>query len=146
MKIKSVFRNHILESSKLSKDLLNKIDEITKICIYLKKKIKNKNKIFVFGNGGSFADGSHFVGELISTYKIKRRKPLPFIMLSSNIPALTAWANDFNYNTFLTREIEALSSNGDVLILISTSGGNIKKKQSINLINLAKFAKKKKLM
>jgi len=87
----------------------------------------------------------HFSAELISTYKIKKRKPLPVINLSSNLSSLTAWSNDFNFNTYLARELEALSSKDDLLILYSTSGGNIKKKQSLNLINVAKFCKKKKI-
>ena len=66
-------------------------------------------------------------------------------MLSSNLTSLTAWSNDFNFNTYLEREIDALSNPGDVLILISTSGGNLKKKKSLNLINVAKLAKTKKI-
>ena len=38
---------------------------------------------------------------------------------------------------------QIISLRGDILFLLSTSGGNIKKKQSINLVKLVKFAKKK---
>ena len=124
---------------------MSKTNEILKIADFLKKKIKNKKKIFIYGNGGSFSDGSHLAGELIATYKNRKRKALPVIMLSSNLTSLTAWSNDFNFNTYLEREIDALSNPGDVLILISTSGGNLKKKKSLNLINVAKLAKTKKI-
>ena len=123
-------------------DLINSTEEI---CLFLKKEIKNKNKIFVYGNGGSYADASHFVGELTATYSTKKRKALPFILLGSNLASVTAWANDFNFEDYLSREFSALSNNGDVLFLFSTSGGNLKKKQSINLIKLAKKAKLKKI-
>ena len=65
--------------------------------------------------------------------------------MGSNLTSVTAWANDFNFEDYLSREFSALSNNGDVLFLFSTSGGNLKKKQSINLIKLAKTAKSKKI-
>jgi len=42
------------------------------------KKINSGNKIFVYGNGGSLADSMHFVGELVSTYKKKKKKITSF--------------------------------------------------------------------
>ena len=130
------------------KRILNRSDEIidqTKVISnLLKKKIKSKNKVFVAGNGGSFADASHFVGELTATYTSKKRNPLPFILLGSNNAAVTGWSNDYKFSDYLCREFSTLSSRGDVLFLFSTSGGNYKKKQSLNLIKLAKLAKTKK--
>ena len=133
---------------KINKILLNSdyyIDKTEKISIFLKRKIKKKGKVFVCGNGGSFADASHFVGELTATYSSKNRKSLPFILLGSNQAAVTAWSNDFDYKDYLCREFSSLHNKNDVLFIFSTSGGNFKKKQSINLIKLAKFAKKKKI-
>ena len=136
---------HFTEIQKIlnnSNDLINSTEEI---CIFLKKEIKNKNKIFVYGNGGSFADASHFVGELTATYSSKKRKPLPFILLGSNMAAITAWSNDFKFEDYLTREYSSYASKKDILFLFSTSGGNSRTKQSINLVKLAKFAKSKKM-
>jgi len=133
---------------KINKILLNSeyyIEKTEKISIFLKKKIKKKGKVFVCGNGGSFADASHFVGELTATYSSKNRKSLPFILLGSNQAAVTAWSNDFDYKDYLCREFSSLHNKNDVLFIFSTSGGNFKKNQSINLIKLAKFAKKKKI-
>ena len=47
------------------------IDKIVKICEYLKIKIKNKNKIFVCGNGGSAAITDHFVTDFNEYLKRK---------------------------------------------------------------------------
>ena len=88
---------------KINKILLNSdyyIDKTEKISIFLKRKIKKKGKVFVCGNGGSFADASHFVGELTATYSSKNRKSLPFILLGSNQAAVTAWSNDFDYKDY----------------------------------------------
>ena len=70
--------------------------------------IENKKKIFVYGNGGSFADASHFVSELTATYKKKNRIGLPFFLLSSNISSLTAWSNDIYFESYLEREVKSL--------------------------------------
>ena len=43
-----------------SKSLIKKTNEIS---LFLRKKIKSKNKIFVYGNGGSYADASHLSPE-----------------------------------------------------------------------------------
>ena len=129
------------------KTLINTKEEINKIKIISEKlvsKINSNRNVFVFGNGGSFADSAHFVGELTATY-VKKRKALPFFLLNSNIASVSAWSNDFNFEDYATRELSGYAKKNDVLIILSTSGGNYKKKQSINLIKLAKFAKKNKI-
>ena len=143
--MKKTISNHFDKIKKILSNSIYYIDKTEKISMFLKKKIKNKGKIFVCGNGGSFADASHFVGELTATYASKKRKPLPFILLGSNQAAVTAWSNDFNYKDYLTREFSSLYNKNDVLFIFSTSGGNLKKNQSINLIKLAKLAKKKRI-
>ena len=143
--MKNIIKNHFVEIKKIlnnSNELINKVE---KVSYFLKNKIKKKSKIFVYGNGGSFADASHFVGELTATYSSKKRKPLPFILLGNNQAAITGWSNDFNFDEYVVREFSSYVSRKDVLFLFSTSGGNIKKRQSINLIKLAKYAKSKKI-
>ena len=51
--------------------------------------------------------------------------------------SVTAWANDYDFDDYIQREIETYGKANDILIILSTSGGNFQKKQSINLINLA---------
>ena len=135
---------HFKEIKKILNNSEKIIQQTSIISNLLKKKVKSKNKIYVAGNGGSFADAAHFVGELTATYTSKKRKALPFILLGSNNASVTGWSNDYKFSDYLSREFSALSSKGDVLFLFSTSGGNYKKKQSLNLIKLAKQAKKKK--
>lgn len=140
-----LIRKHFSEIKKILDNSNDLINDTKKISLHLKDKIKDKNKIFVYGNGGSFADASHFVGELTATYSSKKRIPLPFILLGNNQAAVSGWSNDFNFDDYISREFSSLSSKGDLLFLLSTSGGNYKKKQSLNLIKLAKFAKAKKI-
>ncbi len=144
-KFEKLFKTHINLNIDLSKNTLSSFNKVFEIIDFLIKKIKNNKKIFVYGNGGSYADASHFVSELTATYKKKNRKGLPFYLLSSNLSSLTAWSNDIDFKSYLHREVQSLINKDDVLILISTSGGNKKSKQSINLLNAAKLAKKNKI-
>ena len=143
--MKKIISNHFSEIKRILNNSSKLIKDVNEISLFLKKKIRQKNKIYVYGNGGSFADASHFVGELTATYSSKKRRALPFILLGSNLAAITGWSNDFKFEDYLVREFSANVKKNDVLFLFSTSGGNLKKKQSINLIKLAKFAKEKKI-
>ena len=137
-----IINNHIsnlIQTLKLTKKDISQIEIISK---FLLSSINNNKKIFVYGNGGSFADSSHFVGELTATYN-KKRKPLPFFLLGSNMASVSAWANDFSFEDYVARELDGYGKKGDLLIILSTSGGDIRKKQSINLIKMSNIAIKK---
>ena len=137
------------------KNYFNNTSKIISECNIFEKQIilfarsiykrKGKKKILVVGNGGSSADADHFVGELTCTYSSRKRSAHSAISLSSSSPGLTAWGNDFGFETYFERQVEANGNKGDILLILSTGGGNIKKNISKNLIYAAKIAKKKKL-
>lgn len=79
------------------------------------------NKLLVFGNGGSASDAQHICGELVGRFLMERRG-LPAIALTENSAVLTAWANDYDFESAFSRQIEALGAPGDVAWGISTSG------------------------
>jgi D-sedoheptulose 7-phosphate isomerase len=78
-------------------------------------------KLLTFGNGGSAADATHIAGELVGRFRLERRG-LPAISLSDNASAVTAIANDYQFDRVFARQIEALGCKGDVALGISTSG------------------------
>ncbi len=80
-------------------------------------------KFLVFGNGGSCADAQHVCAELVGRFAINR-PGLPAIALSSDQAVLTAWSNDFHFDTLFQRQIETLGKPGDVACGISTSGNS----------------------
>ena len=139
-----IINNHINNLIKVLEKTKSDITNIDKITNKLISSIKSNNNIFVYGNGGSFADSSHFVGELTATYK-KKRKPLPFFLLGSNMSSVSAWSNDYNFVDYISRELCGYAKRNDILFILSTSGGNIKMNQSLNLIKMAKAAKNKKI-
>lgn len=97
--------------------------------------LKNNNTIFWCGNGGSAAESSHLAVELIGRFK-GNRKSLPSISLNADASAITCIANDFGYDQIFARQLEGLGKNGDVLIVLSTSG------KSENILEVLRTAKK----
>jgi len=77
--------------------------------------------LLVCGNGGSAADAMHITGELVGRF-LKERQPLRAICLTGNTALLTAWSNDYSYDTVFARQVEAYGEQGAVLVGISTSG------------------------
>jgi D-sedoheptulose 7-phosphate isomerase len=84
---------------------------------------KAGNKLLVFGNGGSSADALHICGELVGRFA-KERAGLPALALSANPAVVTAWSNDYSFETVFARQVEALGRRGDVAWGISTSGNS----------------------
>ena len=93
-------------------------------------------KVLVCGNGGSAADSQHIAAEFVGRYETERRS-LPAIALTTDTSALTALANDYDFERIFARQVESLANNGDCLIAISTSGN------SPNVIAAAMEARRK---
>jgi D-sedoheptulose 7-phosphate isomerase len=95
----------------------------------------NGNKaLMLCGNGGSASDAMHISGELIGRF-LKERRALKAICLSSNSAVLTAWSNDYSYDTVFARQVEAFAEPGAVLLGLSTSGN------SANVVNAFETAR-----
>ena len=137
--------NYLNNLSDTLKTLINEEKKIIKISDEIIKCNKKGNKILLAGNGGSCSDVEHFGGELICTFSKRNRKPVSTQLLTGPSSSLTAWGNDFDFETYFERQVEANGNKGDILMVLSTGGGNIKKNISTNLIYAAKIAKKKKL-
>lgn len=97
--------------------------------------LNNGGKVLICGNGGSAAESQHFAGELIGRYKAER-KGLGAIALTADSTVVTAWSNDYSFETVFSRQIEALGKKEDVLVALSTSGN------SANVIRAVETAKK----
>ena len=97
------------------------------------ERLQAGGKIMVCGNGGSAADAQHFSGELVGRFDTER-EGVPCIALTTDTSVLTAWANDYEFDTVFARQVSALGKGGDVLVCISTSGS------SANLVKAAKAA------
>lgn len=91
--------------------------------------------LLVCGNGGSAADALHIAGELVGRF-LRERKGYHVIALPADVSTLTAWSNDYSFDTVYARQVESHGREGGVLLGISTSGN------STNVVLAAEAAKK----
>jgi len=85
--------------------------------------LKSGHKVLSCGNGGSAADSQHFAAELVGRFE-RERPGLPGIALTTDTSALTAIANDYDFESVFSKQVEALGNAGDFLLAISTSGNS----------------------
>jgi len=101
-------------------DNLQRILDVTEL---IKKALKMNKKIMLCGNGGSAADAQHLAAEFVNKFHI-HRKALHAIALTTDTSIITAISNDSSFDYIFSRQIEAIGNEGDVLIVISTSGNS----------------------
>jgi D-sedoheptulose 7-phosphate isomerase len=109
-------KQHVLENDEL-------VATIQKIVDVIVKSLKNGNRIYFCGNGGSAADAQHLAAEFSGRFYTDRRA-LPAEALHCNTSYLTAVANDYSFEVVYARLIEGIGIKGDVLIGLSTSGNS----------------------
>ena len=116
--------DHFAESIKAKQDNQELLAEATAAAIELMfAALVNDGKVLACGNGGSAADAQHFAAELVGRFEMERMG-LAGIALTTDTSALTAIANDYDFNRVFSKQVEALGRSGDVLLAISTSGNS----------------------
>jgi len=123
-KMKNMIKNEFISHQEVLNETINRVMPNIEEASYLViETLKRGNKILLCGNGGSAGDAQHISAELTGRYK-KNRGALASIALTTDTSAITAIANDFGYEFIFSRQIEALTNNGDIVIGISTSGNS----------------------
>lgn len=118
--ISNSLEHHLQVFNKVKASLLPSLTECGELIL---DTVRNGRKFLICGNGGSAADAQHFAAEFVGRYETERRA-LPAIALTTDTSALTAISNDYGFERVFARQIEALASDGDCLIAISTSGNS----------------------
>lgn len=130
------FLSVLAQHQAVLEQLANNSGEIEAAGALLINTLRQGGKILLCGNGGSAADCQHIAAEFVVRYE-KKRQALAAIALTTDTSILTASANDFNFNSVFSRQVEALGNANDCLIAISTSG------RSGNVINAVTASKAK---
>ena len=100
--------------------------------------LSKNGKLLLVGNGGSAADCQHIAAEFVGKL-VHDRKPLAAIALTVDSSALTCISNDYGYPSVFARQLEGLGNDGDVLLMLSTSGN------SSNIVNCIDVARSKNI-
>jgi len=99
-------------------------EPVQKTIDILREARKNKKMIFLFGNGGSASNTSHIVNDLIKNCRMSSEPDFRILSLNENTATMTAYGNDYGYETVFECQLRSYASQGDVVIAMSTSGNS----------------------
>ena len=124
-------------------------DDIVAAYLLLAESYQNGGKLLIAGNGGSAADAEHMVGELMKSFKLRRKVEndfaqkliaedqelgkvlaenlqgaLPAIALDGHLSLSTAYMNDCEPLLCFAQQVNGFGRPGDVFVGISTSGNS----------------------
>ena len=112
------------------------LEQVAGVIADLRTALLADRQIFVFGNGGSAANMSHFATDLGKGASDKVGKRFRVLSLNDNVPWMTAIANDYEYADVFVRQLENYARPGDLILSISVSGN------SPNCVRAFEWAKK----
>jgi D-sedoheptulose 7-phosphate isomerase len=110
--------------------------DVERAAVMMREVLRHGGTLFFCGNGGSAADAQHLATEYVVRY-MKNRRALPAIALTTDTSLITAAGNDLGFDEIFARQVEALVTARDALIIHSTSG------TSPNVIKAAEAARRK---
>ena len=118
--------NFIQDYIQRQKSALDTIDSklITRAIDAFKQALDGENSIFVFGNGGSAANASHFVTDLGKGSSDKTKKRFKCLSLNDNTAWMTALGNDYSYEDIFLRQLLNFAKPNDILFTMSVSGSS----------------------
>ena len=110
--------------------------DVERAAVMMREVLRHGGTLFFCGNGGSAADAQHLATEYVVRY-MKNRRALPAIALTTDTSLITAVGNDLGFDEIFARQVEALVTARDALVIHSTSG------TSPNVIKAAEAARRK---
>ena len=125
-----------IEEMKIALDSIN-LEKVSRLTEVLRNRYAFDQNVFVCGNGGSAAISEHFSCDHLKGIRESKQFPVSHpkaISLASNLPLITAIANDKSYDQIFSYQIESLARTGDLILLISSSGNS---KNIIEALNSA---------
>ena len=90
----------------------------------LRAALREERNIFVFGNGGSAANASHFATDLGKGASDKTGRRFRVLSLNDNVSWMTALANDCSYEDVFVGQLQNLGRPGDLVLGLSVSGNS----------------------
>jgi D-sedoheptulose 7-phosphate isomerase len=133
--MKAYLENYIDEQRKALESI--PVAAVEALIQVFKKALHEDRQIFVFGNGGSGANASHFVTDLGKGASDKTFRRFRCLSLNDNNAWITAIGNDYAYEDVFVRQLENFARPGDIAMTMSVSGN------SPNLLKAIDWCKQK---
>ncbi len=99
-------------------------EKVEQLIQLFSKAVNEGRQIFVFGNGGSAANCSHFATDLGKGSSDKIGKRFKIISLNDNVSWLTALGNDYSYEDVFVKQLINYARPGDIVFALSVSGNS----------------------
>jgi D-sedoheptulose 7-phosphate isomerase len=115
------------------------VDGVARLVEQLRLALQEDRQIFVFGNGGSAANASHFATDLGKGVSDKLDRRFRVLSLNDNTPWMTALANDYAYEDIFAKQLQNYARPGDLALAMSVSGN------SPNVVKALEWAKQNRL-
>jgi len=129
-------KDWVLEYVRQQKAALDSIpaEQIAGLVALFKRALDEDRQIFVFGNGGSASNASHFITDLGKGASDKLGKRFRCLSLNDNVSWLTALGNDYAYEQVFAMQLQNYGKPGDLVFTMSVSGN------SPNLVKAVEWA------
>ena len=122
-----------IEAEKAALDSIP-IEKVESIILKLKEAHAEGRQIFLFGNGGSASNASHFATDLGKGSSDVLGKRFKVLSLNDNVSWMSAIGNDYSYEDVYLRQLENYGQAGDIALTMSVSGS------SPNLVKAVEWA------
>ncbi len=109
-------------------------EQVNQVFEQLQQLWREDRQLFVFGNGGSAANASHFITDLGKGASDNLSKRFRCLSLNDNTAWLTALGNDYAYEDVFVGQLQNYACPGDMVITMSVSGN------SPNLVKAVQWA------
>ena len=100
------------------------MDAVAELTELVRLAQKEDRQIFVFGNGGSACNASHFATDLGKSASDKMGKRFRVMSLNDNVGWMTALGNDYSYADVFVGQLQNYGKPGDLVLSISVSGNS----------------------
>lgn len=117
------FLKSYLEDHQKTLDIVP-LDQVDELIIKYRQALEEDRQIFVFGNGGSAANASHFITDLSKGASDALHKRFRGMSLNDNMAWLTALGNDYSYEEVFSRQLINFAQPGDLVMVMSVSGNS----------------------
>ena len=115
--------NRYLQQQKAALDSIPQ-EAVEKLVDRFRAALAEDRQIFVFGNGGSAANASHFVTDLGKGASDKLGRRFRCLSINDNVSWITALGNDYAYEDVFVRQLENYARPGDLVMVMSVSGNS----------------------
>jgi D-sedoheptulose 7-phosphate isomerase len=117
MNEKEFINNYLAELALITQQVSQ--EDIQKAMDLLYTTWRNRQQVFIAGNGGSASTATHFTCDLSKFTNVEGKQRFRVICLNDNIPLVSALTNDLGWDNVYYEQLRNLMNPNDVLVVIS---------------------------